>query len=399
MAHLNYRKIQRDCKIDGIRLHIDAISESTANNINVHDLPAGDKSVVFNLGARHERWSIRGFFLDQDGISADDEARKLKDKSRDGKRVTFIHPRYGEILVFIISFDFSINKNELGKVGVNLSLIRDKELRYPTITVQTSQAITKEKTNFDNLIDLEYTKSIRRISTPRQFEGLAGTLVNFAKRLEEYKLQINDAFGYDLFSIYKDLSLLDEYYTNGDDQRQALFRSIIDGGRLGSNIRKVIESIAPDAVSDTLFGLLEIAKAADIYRPVSDYIRGNSLSKIAEIVSGNDLQDTFTTRRDAVIFKEDLARVFNDRQSDISDLENYELYRANLDLGVAIDTKINDELPSVNRLLEIENNGNSAAYWEYRINKGLDLTDITKRNNSVHPLFLPDNIEIIKEVS
>ena len=117
---------------------------------------------------------------------------------------------------------------------------------------------------------------------------------------------------------------------------------------------------------------------ADIYRPVSDYIRGNSLSKIAEIVSGNDLQDTFTTRRDAVIFKEDLARVFNDRQSEISDLENYELFRANQDLGIAIDTKINDELPSVNRLLEIENNGNAAAYWEYRINRGLDLTDITK---------------------
>ena len=159
----------------------------------------------------------------------------------------------------------------------------------------------------------------------------------------------------------------------------------------------MIESIAPDAVGDTLFGLLEIAKVGDIYRPVSDYIRGNSLSKIAEIISDNDLQDTFTTRKEALIFKEDLARVFNDRQSEISDLENYELYRANLDLGVAIDTKINDELPSVNRLLEIDNNGNAAAYWEYRINEGLELEDITRRNGSVHPFFLGDNLQIIKE--
>ena len=398
MADLNYRKIQRQAKVDNIPLHIDSIRESTANNLNIHDLPAGDKSIVYNLGARHEIWNVQGFFLDEDGISADDEARKLKDKSRQGKRVTFIHPRYGEILVFIVSFDFTINKNSLGKVMVNLSLIRDKELRYPTITVQTSQAIAKEKTNFDNLIDIQYTKSIRRISTPRQFEGLAGTLVNFAKRLEDSKLQINDAFGYDIFSIYKDLSLLDEFYTNGDAQRQALFRSIIDGGRLGGNIRKLIESIAPDAVGDTLFGLLEIAKVGDIYRPVSDYIRGNSLSKIAEIISDNDLEDTFTTRQEALIFKEDLARVFNDRQADISDLEDYDLYRANLDLGVAIDTKILDELPSVNRLLEIENNGNAAAYWEYRINEGLDPTDITRRNGSVHPFFLGEDLEIIKEV-
>ena len=171
MADLNYRSIQRQAKVDNIPLHIESIRESTANNLNIHDLPAGDKSIVYNLGARHEVWNVQGFFLDQDGISADDEARKLKEKSRMGKRVTFIHPRYGEILVFIVSFDFTINKNELGKVSVNLSLIRDKELRYPTITVQTSQAIAKEKSNFDNLIDIEYTKSIRRISRRDNMRG------------------------------------------------------------------------------------------------------------------------------------------------------------------------------------------------------------------------------------
>ena len=91
MAELNYRKIQRQAKIDNIPLHIDSIRESSENNLNIHNLPAGDKSIVYNLGATEERWKITGYFLDQDGISADDEARKLKDKSRMGKS-SYIYP-------------------------------------------------------------------------------------------------------------------------------------------------------------------------------------------------------------------------------------------------------------------------------------------------------------------
>ena len=86
-----------------------------------------------------------------DSVSADDEARKLKDKQRKGEQVAFIHPRYGLIKCYIMSYNFTIGKgSSLGKVKFTMKLIRDKEVKYPQIRAEKRQAISNARKRYQS---------------------------------------------------------------------------------------------------------------------------------------------------------------------------------------------------------------------------------------------------------
>ena len=393
---MSYKQIQRECKIDDILIHVNSLSEDVRTFLSINNLPVSNNAVIYNLGSAEERWDLEGYLLDMDGVSADDEARKLKDKERKGDQISFTHPRYGLIKCYMQSYTFRQVKSGLGRIPISVKLIRDKEIQYPKIRAEKRQAITNARNKYQSMIDIDYTKSFRRITTSRQYEGLAGTLQQMAGIIDSYKLQINDAFGFDAFQTYKTLSLLDDDLINGDDLAKLLYRSIVDGGALGSGIKSVIGNIVPGSIQDTLQALLDIANSVNVNKHTGDYIRDNAILKAGEIFTDNRLEEIYETRGDAEEYIDNLSVALDNRRNEIADIN---MYRANEDLALAIRQKLLDELPSVDRLLEFDNStGLPAVYWDYRVNKGIDTAGLTRRNNAVNPLFLDNRIDIIKRV-
>ena len=391
---MSYKQIQRECKIDDIIIHVNTLSEDVKSFLSVNNLPVSNNAVIYNLGSAEERWDLDGYLLDGDGVSADDESRRLKDLERKGEQVGFTHPRHGLIKAYMQSYTFRVSKRNLGRINISIKLIRDKEIQYPKIRAEKRQAISNARGRYQSMIDVEYTKSFRRITTSRQYEGLAGTLQQLAGIIDDYKLQINDAFGFDAFQTYKTLSLLDDDLINGDDLAKLLYRSIVDGGALGSGIKSLIGNIAPGSIQDTLQALLDVANSVNINKHTGDYIRDNAILKAGEIFTDNRLEDIYRTRKDAVDYIDNLSLALDNRRNEITDID---MYRANEDLAVAIRQKLLDELPSVDRLLEFDNStGLPAVYWDYRVNRGIDTAELTQRNNAVNPLFLDNRIDIIK---
>ena len=163
---------------------------------------------------------------------------------------------------------------------------------------------------------------------------------------------------------------------------------------LGEGIRSVIQNIVPGNAQDTLQGLLELVNAVNINKHTGDYIRDNSILKIGEIFTNNRLEDIYETRTDAENYIDNLSVALDNRRNEIDDID---LYNGVQDLGVAIRDKLLDELPSVDRLLTFDNLDLPAVYWDYRVNRGINTAGLTRRNGAVNPLFLPRNINIIKE--
>ena len=219
-----YKTIQRECKIDDIIIHVNSLAEDVKNFLSINNLPGSNNAIIYNFGSNEERWSLEGYLLDGNGVSADDNARRLKDLERKGDQIGFTHPRYGLIKCYMHSFTFRINKSDLGKVKVSLKLIRDKEIKYPKIRAEKRQEISNARGRYQSMIDTEYTKSFERIVTSREYEGLAGTLQQMAGIIEDWKLQINDAVGFDAFQTYNTLTLLDDDLINGDNLDKLLYQ-------------------------------------------------------------------------------------------------------------------------------------------------------------------------------